>query len=494
MRALSRGRVASGILGVSAAAWLAGTAAAAETPRLRVPQRAIEPAACPIEVSPTLADRVDCGWLQVPENRDLAHGRAVRIAFAVIQPERTVAGRDPILFIMGGNGSGLKALKRQHALAGLLARNDTVIFVDHRGSTPWGQPNMSCPQFDEGLDAANPGVDPAQVEACRRHLEQRLDVNLYGPYEAAQDLRDLRLALGLERWNVYGVSYGTTIGQRLLGVDGGAIGRIVFDGMSGADSNAFTESFLVDPLLDLLDECAAAPDCAAAFPRFEQNLADVSARLAREPRRIDGVDVSNVEFLARIRVAMGDADRRGQVPLAVERSALGDFSVWQRLDMPVPEGGGGKDSALTWPGSVCRDEYPRRKLPERQHPARRALPEAITSGVRLVDGETWDWETFCPRLGFRQSAPETVAVPRSKVPALMLVGQLDLITPRTWSDQVARSLGDSRTVVFPLTDHWVLLRQPDCAVGIVQAFFQDPGAKPDLGCVAALPTTRWEIR
>jgi pimeloyl-ACP methyl ester carboxylesterase len=494
MRELSRGRYASGILGVSAAAWLAGTVAAADAPWLRVPQRAIEPAACPIAVSPTLVGRVDCGWLRVPENRDLPQGRTVTLAFAVIQPERPVAGRDPILFIMGGNGSGLKALQRQHALAGLLARNDTVIFVDHRGATPWGQPDMSCPQFEEGLDAANPGADPAQVEACRRHLERRLDVNLYGPYEAAQDLRDLRLALGLARWNVYAVSYGTTIGQRLLGVDGGAIGRIVFDGMSGAESNPFAESFLVDPLLDLLDECTAAPDCAAAFPRFEQNLAEVSTRLAREPRRIDGVDVSNVEFLARIRGAMNDADRRGQIPLAVERSAQGDFSAWQRLAIPAPDGGGRKDPALTWPGSVCRDEYPRRKSPERQQPARRALPAAITSGVRRGDGEIWDWESFCPRLGFRQSAPETVAVPVSDVPALMLVGQLDLITPRTWSDQAARSLSDSRTVVFPLTDHWVLLRQPGCAGGIVQAFFQHPGAAPDLGCVAALPTTLWQVQ
>ena len=213
-----------------------------------IPRRAVEPSTCPIVVAPEIAGRADCGRLTVPEDRGRTGGRTVAVEFMVVAAETPDPARLPLLFVMGGNGSGLKMAQRQSRLVAALAKHDTVIFVDHRGSTPWGRPDMSCPGYPEGLDAALPDADPAQVEACRRHLDALLDINLYGPYEAAQDLRDLRLALGLPRWNVYGVSYGTTIAQRLLALDAAAIGGIVLDGMSGVESNAFSEAFLIDPL------------------------------------------------------------------------------------------------------------------------------------------------------------------------------------------------------------------------------------------------------
>jgi pimeloyl-ACP methyl ester carboxylesterase len=496
MIAADPARPASGI--VTAAALVAvtfallGPTAAAAPPD--IPRRAVEPSTCPIVVAPAIAGRASCGRLTVPEDRRRADGRTVAVEFMMVAAERPDPARLPLLFVMGGNGSGLKMAQRQPRLVASLAKHDTVIFVDHRGSTPWGRPDMSCPEYPEGLDAALPGADPARVEACRKHLAARLDINLYGPYEAAQDLRDLRLALGLPRWNVYGVSYGTTVAQRLLGLDAAAIGGIVLDGMSGVESNAFAEAFLIDPLLDLIDECAAAAQCRSAYPDFERQLGSVAAELEQRPQRIGGELVSHVEYLAQIRYALADPERRGRIPLAVERSARGDHRAWADLRIADgPRAAGGRDPAFTWPGSVCRDEHPRRNDPDRQQAARRAVPDAVRRGARMVDGESWDWATFCPRMGFEKSAPETVAIPRSDVPALMLVGQLDLVTPKTWNDQVARSMSDTRTVVFPSTDHFVLLRQTQCAGDLMRGFYADPKAPLDTRCVDALPKTVWAI-
>jgi len=473
--------------------WLCPLRVAAATAP-EIPRRSVEPSTCPIVVAPVIAGRISCGRLTVPENRRRIAGRTASMAFAIVAAERPDPARLPLLFVMGGNGSGLKMLQRQSRLAASLSRDDTVIFVDHRGSTPWGWPDMSCPDYPEGLDAAVSSADPRRVEACRKHLEARLDVNLYGPFEAAEDLRDLRLALGIPRWNVYGVSYGTTIAQRLLGLDAASIGGIVLDGMSGVETNAFAESFLIDPLLDLIDECAAAKECRSAYPALEQQLGRVVAELEQRPQRIGGDLVSNVEYLAQLRYSLTDFERRGRIPLAVARSARGDHRAWVSLrSADAPTAAGGRDPAFTWPGSVCRDEEPRRHDPDRQQTARRQVPDAVRRGVRLVDGESWDWASFCPRMGFEKSPPEKVAVPRSAVPALMLVGQLDLVTPKTWSDQVTRSMSDARTVVFPATGHFVLLRHAQCAGDLMRGFYANTKAPLDTRCVDALPKTVWAL-
>ena len=478
--------VAAGLLGLLPLRVSAATAA-------EIPRRAIEPSTCPIVLAPAIADRTRCGRLTVPEDRRRITGRTASMAFAVVAAERPDTQRLPLLFVMGGNGSGLKMLQRQWRMVASLSRDDTVIIVDHRGSTPWGWPDMSCPDFPEGLDAALPTADPSRVEACRKHLDARLDVNLYGPYEAAQDLRDLRLALGIPRWNVYGVSYGTTIAQRLLGLDASAIAGIVLDGMSGLESNSFAEAFLLDPLLDLIDECNAATDCRRAFPELEVQLGQVAAELEQRPRRIGGAIVSNVEYLAVIREALPDPERRGLIPLAIDRSARGDHAPWVSLKSADVSGPGGKDPAMTWPSSVCRDEQSRRDDADRQQMARRAVPEAVRRGARMVDGESWDWATFCPRMGFTKSSPETFMLPKVDVPALMLVGQLDLVTPKTGSDLVTRSMSDARTVVFPSTGHFVLLRHMQCVGDLMRSFYANPKAPLDTRCVDALPKTAWAL-
>jgi pimeloyl-ACP methyl ester carboxylesterase len=483
------------IFGLAAAAALLAppnALQAAESTRMEIPRRSVEPITCPIEIAPALAGRVRCGQLRVPEDRSLPDGRTITTTFAIIDAAQPLPNREPILFIMGGNGSGLRALQRQSAVAQKLSQHDTVIFVDHRGSAPWTQPFMGCTQFPEGLDAAAPNVDPAQFAACRDHLRQVLDVNLYGPYEAAQDLRDLRLALDVPRWNVYSVSYGTTIGQRLIGVDGGAIHRIVFDGMSGADAMGFADDFQLDPLIELLDACASDGICSAAFPRLEQQLAQVVARLERRPLQIAGKTVSNIEYGGQIRSALGDTARRAAIPLAIDRSAHGDFSAWSRLAPDAEVLGRGEDPAFTWPSSVCREEYLRREDVDMQHPAKRALGMRIARAMH-TDYEQ-DWAAFCAGFGFRRSAPDRVAIVMSDIPALMLVGEIDTITPKTWSDHAAQSLRDSRTVVFPLTSHWVLRRHVACAGDLVLNFFADPRAAPDMSCVEALPRLRWQTK
>lgn len=111
----------------------------------------------------------------------------------------------------------------------------------------------------------------------------------------------------------------------------------------------------------------------------------------------------------------------------------------------------------------------------------------------MVDDESWDWATFCPSMGFAKSSPETFLLPKVDVPALMLVGQLDLVTPKTANDQATRSMSDARTIVFPSTGHFVLLQHVQCVADLMRGFFDNPKAPIDTHCVDALPKTVWAL-
>lgn len=488
---ISRGIKGVGTLISGAILALSAGTVEAKSPDLRlIPSRSITPAECPFEPGAAIAGRVQCGQLNVPENRENLAGKNVTIFFAVVQPEQQIADRDPILFVMGGNGSGLKNLKRQPALAHRLARNNTVIYVDHRGSTPWGKPDMSCAEFPEGLDAADPKADPAKVEKCRNSLASKLDINAFGAFEAAQDLRDLRIALGIDRWSVYGVSYGTTIAQRLNFIDGEAIKAIVFDGMSGVESNSFGKSFVLQPLAELLDECAAVKECVSAYPKLQSDLEKAAKALQRRPRNIGGERISNVEFLDQIRLALANPDLRGRIPLAISRAAKQDYEAWRKLANPEANSGG-QDPAFTWPSSVCRDEFPRMERSDSNGFPTRSFDAAVVSGARMTSFETYDWARFCPRMGFTTSDPATIAVAKSDTPALFFAGQLDLVTPTYQSIETSRNFSLSTIIEFPLTWHFTLINQPECAAGIMLQFFDRPTAPIVRTCVDALPKTKW---
>src|SRR4029079_13921731 len=99
------------------------------------------------------------------------------------------------------------------ALAGNLNRDRDVIFMSQR-VTYTAQPALTCAEVDRVLgdtldvpyDAPETGEMYAKATAeCRHRLEALgVDLSAFNTIESSADLDDLRVALGIEQWNVYG--------------------------------------------------------------------------------------------------------------------------------------------------------------------------------------------------------------------------------------------------------------------------------------------------
>src|SRR5580692_7115974 len=160
-----------------------------------------------------------CGRLTVPENRRHANGRKITLAVAII-PAKSPSGKsDPIVWLAGGPGDDA-IIEIPLAMAGKLNANRDVIFMSQRG-TYTANPRLTCPTLDRwaaetlNMPYDGPAAQNANAVAtltCRRELTaQTHDLGAYNTLESAGDLEDLRVALHVKKWNIFGISYGTDL-------------------------------------------------------------------------------------------------------------------------------------------------------------------------------------------------------------------------------------------------------------------------------------------
>ena len=200
------------------------------------------PAACPNPIMAGLpqldlgAD-FECGYLTVPENRSAQDGRTIRLAVAAARATAPARLPDAIVYLTGGPGNSALASAAGLVEAGWNAERDLVV-LEQRGTLK-SEPLLACPELDTYLDGAV-GSPPTSsdvaaqeaeaLQACRdRIAAEGWDLAAYNTTENAADVADLRVALGIEEWNVYGVSYGTYVALELLRNQPEGIRAVVLD-------------------------------------------------------------------------------------------------------------------------------------------------------------------------------------------------------------------------------------------------------------------------
>jgi pimeloyl-ACP methyl ester carboxylesterase len=177
-------------------------------------------------VTPETLPRLRCGTVSVPRNHENPGGGRFKLAVVVVGSVQQPPLPDPVVYINGGPGSPLTILAdRQDRTP--YAPNRDLILVDQRG-TGRSEPKL-CPHLDGALldsaaevAATNPSDDAlakrrAVCAACRAEAtEHGFDLKDFGTSVTGADFEWVRRALRIERWNVYGESYGTTVAMTLV--------------------------------------------------------------------------------------------------------------------------------------------------------------------------------------------------------------------------------------------------------------------------------------
>ena len=203
-----------------------------------------------------------------PRNPDQPAGRTLEVHFAVVPAVARNAREDPVFVLAGGPGQAATRIAgmAMSIFAELNARRD-IVFIDQRGT---GKSNaLDCPDESTSLAAT---LDPSQqlerVQRCLREL--KADTRQYATWIAVRDFDAVRRALGAERINLWGASYGTRAALEYLRQFPQHVRTVVLDGVAPPDM-ALPAAFAVDAdaaLTRLVQACQADADCRSALSRL----------------------------------------------------------------------------------------------------------------------------------------------------------------------------------------------------------------------------------
>lgn len=284
------------------------------------------------------------GYLWVPENRSNPEGRLIRLGF-VRFPSTAAEPGPPIIYLAGGpGGSGIDAAwGSRFPLFMQLRQAGDVIALAQRG-TRGSIPHLAC-QY--------PWVYPLEQALTREtFLESTLewsqlcvdywrglgiDLAAYNTVENADDVEDLRIALGADRMSLWGVSYGTHLALSIIRRHPGSVHRAVLAGVEGPDHTLKLPS-AVQATLVRVDSLVRADSVAAAhYPDFlgtvrmvldtlDASVANVNARNPDDGETsIITFGAYDVQWLTA--GSTGNSQILSELPFLFDRLASGDYTI-----------------------------------------------------------------------------------------------------------------------------------------------------------------------
>ncbi len=445
---------------------------------------------------------VQCGYLIVPEDRANPQ-RTIRLHIVVVSTQNAAPAPDPVVFLSGGPGAyALNAAERLIALHDAVLRERDLILFDQRG-VGYSQPSLDCPELEEARlaniekpldDAAWQTINLVATTACRQRLTaQGINLSAYNSAASAADLHDLRQVLGYNAWNLLGVSYGTRLALTAIRDFGptGTIRSVILDSVYPPQVNGFTDfGRNADRAFNLLfDRCAGNKACNNAYPdlrnRFYQLIDVLNAepitvvvfdRVNRTTYRLpfDGDDLITTFF--DMMYARNLISSLPKMLSQLERgysSILAEFltETW-RQSAGVSEGMGlsvqcvEEASFTTEAGIKARAQ---------------ALPQQLTHKFETAAADVLE---NCAIWQVEAAASLENEPVVSTIPALVLAGDYDPITPPSFAQETAAYLPNAFIFEFIGVSHGVISSH-DCGMELMTAFLADPTTSPDTSCLPA---------
>ena len=372
------------------------------------------------------------GWLVVKEDRSDPGSNEIKLPVAIVHTDAE-SPKSPVLYLSGGPGSSAMRTAAFPGAYPWLAERDFIV-IGQRG-THYAKPALMCPEFRMAIESGSSRI--TSVIACRERLKDAgIGLENYNSRESAADLEDLRTALGIESWNLYGASYGTRLALTYARYFDDSLDSMVLD--SPLPPNAIYDDQsarnLEKAIRSIARDCALQASCDEAFPDLELRFFQTLAAVSESPLEIEGLDepVTGVDLVSLLPLNYSADVRRA--PLYMDYLA--------RLDPSIKERMSGSPKATDFAWGMRFSVWCSEALPFSKRSQMRA-PEPVLGGYEsaAVSPE------ICEAWGVETLDDSVVAPVSSDVPVLIVAGEFDPLTPPAWGELASRTLRNSLVAV-----------------------------------------------
>ena len=412
------------------------------------------------------------GVLLVPSSRRRDESKAIALPFIRV-PAKRDHGLPPLVILFGGPGVGaidsFQGYFFEH-VERLSAVCDVVTF-DQRGchgALP-DLVNPFPPEYDLREPLARDGFLAAQRRSAARlgayWRERGVDPNDYHTVESAHDVDDLRKALGAERMNVYGASYGSHLGLAVLRLHGERVSRAILCLVEGPDDTHKLPGNVDRHFRRLAELARNDPNLGGACPDLFGELAQVIETLNREPVEVglEGFDepmpVGGFGVQCVLGNALGNKRAMRGLPNFARQLSRGDFTALARrygrwLEQSTVHG-----MALAMDHAAGASAERHRRI------------EAERKTALLDDSFNLPYPFIGDELGVEELADEYRSPVRSDTPTLFCAGTLDGRTPVSNAESVLGGFPNGHLIVVEGMVH----EEPSSLLDPFVAFLNDGG-------------------
>lgn len=432
-----------------------------------------------------------CYNVKVPLDHAKPTGSKIDLFVAVKPASDKPKAADPVFYLEGGPGA--PSSPSVGSLNQVFPNRD-VVGIDQRGigrSTP----SLACSNvnaLNNNKKIKTKQLAPLFVKEmtkCVQSLRKKgIKLEYFNTTQAAQDVEVVRKALGYQKINLYGASYGTRLAQEVMRRSPTSLRSVVLDSVipTSIDRVARSPKSIQEALNKVFKTCATQASCKSKYPKLAETYKKTLAKLDKKPVTItmkgQSTPLDAVTLQSLVLGSMYTPSGIGEIPSMIIAARDGkkemiESSIAVRMADNIAD-------TLTWaafysnecPGEVAYSDS--KKLGA----ALKASPEFGTA-LSVVPGiSSKDIFGLCKSLKLNKPAPKENTAVKSSVPSLLLAGEFDPVTPSAWLPEATKTLSRKSSFVVKGAAHATGLTTK-CGYKLVAQFINNPNKKIDSSCV-----------
>lgn len=433
--------------------------------------------------------RINCSRIKVPEDHSKPDGRKIKIAYAVVSAKKGRA-KEAVIYFSGGPGGGSLGAGFINFLGNSpLAETRDIIIFDQRGI----QHSSALPDIGKGVYGAMAADTDMEGERkmiaevladFRKNADKKgIDLGAYNSFQNARDVAELMKKLKYDKYNLYGVSYGTRLARIIQDLYPEMLNTVILD-----SPNLMTDDFLIDRMKSYsaaaektFRACERNAKCRTAHPDLEKEYISVIEKLKSEPVAVkyDGgtfvINSQDAVYFLRRQLYRTDALER--FPALLHAFVDNDRKILRAVvEAELADVEDGSFNTSMFLAVSAYESMDRANTPEaigRMYSELPHFPDQLAFFTNLyIEGMDWHGKSV--------SAAERV-FKMSSVPTIIFVNQYDPVTPPENGRFFQQKLERSHLFVIDEGGHGG--GNFACKMGMMNAFMDNASKKPDASCM-----------